>query len=433
MARILIFRLNGITPQSGDIPSSCKRKLAAKKKMEKKSILGVTNYMKQHFNQLPDLKERRDRVEEQMRRARRSLARQAYEARIPLDIQEDFTVSKLQGDVMLVSRDGALHDKVRELLRSDGYGCDIPQRTSEAIGLLKLSKYRMIIADCIRTSRTRLFEYVARYQPSLKIITIVPNHGRARESMARGGYSFLIGRDFDPEQLRTCLVSSLQLQHRVCWLLAHGEPCNRSCVDSYQTADDFDELDMDNSPADVDSYQTANDFGEVDSYQTADDFGEDDDFGELDMDNSPDDEEEIVDDTTNGMEQEVLEPVTHSIPWNPVLRSDSTSGLSVDIHSATSFRMGKMVAFNIQFYATSTITGIGRLRGNYFFDLPYGTAENQRFIGFHGSMEEENSRVSGLLGKNRIRIIIDIDGGTDAATGAYTQAWAGVSGFYLAN
>lgn len=190
--------------------------------------------MKQHFNQLPDLEERLDRVEERMRRARRSLDWQVDEARIPLDIQEDFSISELQGDVMLVSREDALHDKVQDLLRSEGYGCDIPERTSEAIGLLKLSKYRMIIADCTRYRRTRLFEYVARYQPHVKIITIVSEPGRARESMEWGGYSFLMGRDFDPEQLRTCLVSSLQLQHRVCWLLAHGEPCNRSCVYNYE-------------------------------------------------------------------------------------------------------------------------------------------------------------------------------------------------------
>ncbi len=177
-----------------------------------------------------------------MRQARRHLDRQVEEALIPLDIQEDFTVSELEGDVMLVSRDDDLHDKVRNLLRSEGYGCDIPERTSEAIGLLKLNKYRMIIADCTCRSRWRLFEYVKRYQPYVKIITIVPNDGRAREAMAWGSYSFLMGRDFDPEQLRTCLISSLKLKHRVCWLLAHGERCNRSCVDSFQSDEDFGEI-----------------------------------------------------------------------------------------------------------------------------------------------------------------------------------------------
>jgi len=43
--------------------------------MEQKFTLGVTNYMKQHFNQLPDLEERLDRVEAQMRRATYSKSR----------------------------------------------------------------------------------------------------------------------------------------------------------------------------------------------------------------------------------------------------------------------------------------------------------------------------------------------------------------------
>ena len=198
--------------------------------------------MRKFFNPLPDLDDRLDRVEDRMRQARRRLERQVEEALIPLDIQEDFTVSELEGDVMLVSRNDDLHDKVRNLLRSEGYGCDIPERTSESIGLLKLYKYRMIIADCVHRSRWRLFEYVKRYQPYVKIITIVPNDGRAREAMAWGSYSFLMGRDFDPEQLRTCLISSLKLRHRVCWLLAHGERCNRSCVDSFQSDEDFGEI-----------------------------------------------------------------------------------------------------------------------------------------------------------------------------------------------
>ncbi len=198
--------------------------------------------MRKFFKPLPDLDDRLDRVDDRMQRARRSLDRQVEEALIPLDIQEDFSVSELEGDVMLVSRDDDLHDKVRNLLRSEGYGCDIPERTSEAIGLLKLHKYRMIIADCRRRSRSRLFEYVKRYQPYVKIITIVPNEGSGRETMARGNYSFLMGRDFDPEQLRTCLISSLKLKHHTCWLLAHGERCNRSCVDSFQSDEDFGEI-----------------------------------------------------------------------------------------------------------------------------------------------------------------------------------------------
>ena len=198
--------------------------------------------MKKFFKPLPNLDDRLDRVEDRVRRARRRLNRQVEEALIPLDIQEDFTISELEGDVMLVSRNDDLHDKVRNLLRSEGHGCDIPESTSEAIGLLKLRKYRMVIADYTRRQRGRLFEYIKRYQPHVKIVSIVRNDDEGRQVMRAGSYSYLLGRDFDPEQLRTCLISSLKLRHRVCWLLAHGERCNRSCVDSFQSDADFAEI-----------------------------------------------------------------------------------------------------------------------------------------------------------------------------------------------
>ena len=198
--------------------------------------------MKKFFKPLPDLDERLDRVDDRMRQARRSLDRQVDEALIPLDIQEDFTISELEGDVMLVSRNDDLHEKVRNLIRSEGYGCDIPERTSEAIGLLKLRKYQMVIADYTRRRRGRLFEYIKRYQPHVKIVSIVRNNDEGQQVMRAGSYSYLLGRGFDPEQLRTCLTSSLKLKHRVCWLLAHGERCNRSCVDSFQSDEDFGEI-----------------------------------------------------------------------------------------------------------------------------------------------------------------------------------------------
>ena len=198
--------------------------------------------MRKFLDPLPDLDDRLDRVDDRMRRARRRLDRQVDEALIPLDLQEDFSISELDGDVMLVSRDDDLHDKVRDLLRSEGYGCDLPERTLEAIGMLKILKYRMVIADCTNGDRRRLFKYIRRYQPHVKIISIVPNNESARKAMRRGSYSFLMGRDFDPEQLRTCLMSSLRLRHEVCWLLAHGERCNRSCIDDFESDADFREI-----------------------------------------------------------------------------------------------------------------------------------------------------------------------------------------------
>ena len=199
--------------------------------------------MKKFFKPLPDLDERLDQVNERMRRARRTLEWRTREARVPLDIQEDFGISELQGGVMLVSRDGYIHDKVRNLIQSEGYGCDFPERSSEAIGLLKIQKYRMVIVDHnARYSRSRLFEFIKKYQPHIKIVSIVRNDHEGRQAMRAGSYSYLLGRGFDPEQLRTCLTSAIKLNHRACWLLTHGERCNRSCVDDFQSDEDFAEI-----------------------------------------------------------------------------------------------------------------------------------------------------------------------------------------------
>ena len=199
--------------------------------------------MKKFFKPLPDLDERLDQVNERMRRARRTLDWRTREARVPLDIQEDFGISELQGGVMLVSRDGYIHDKVRNLIQSEGYGCDFPERSSEAIGLLKIQKYRMVIVDHnARYSRSRLFEFIKKYQPHVKIVSIVRNDHEGRQAMRAGSYSYLLGRGFDPEQLRTCLTSAIKLNHRACWLLTHGERCNRSCVDDFQSDEDFAEI-----------------------------------------------------------------------------------------------------------------------------------------------------------------------------------------------
>ena len=198
--------------------------------------------MKKFFKPLPDLDERLEQVNERVRRARRILEWRTREARVPLDIQEDVGISELQGDVMLVSRDGALHDKVRNLIRSEGYGCDLPGGSSEAIGMLKIQKYQMVIADYTRRTRGRLFEYIRRYQPHIKIVSIVRNNDEGRRVMRAGSYSYLLGRGFDPEQLRTCLISAIKLKHRACWLLTHGERCNRSCVDDFQSDEDFAEI-----------------------------------------------------------------------------------------------------------------------------------------------------------------------------------------------
>ena len=193
----------------------------------------------------PALRSRLRFVEERVDRTRDRLERQVDRALVPLDIQEEHGISRIRGEVLIVSNNDHIQEKVRYLLLADGYRCDVAENSDEAIGFLKLGTYRMVILDRTgRRRRARLIFHLRRYLNHIKVISIVPNEAKARESMQWGGYSFLMGADFDPEQLSTCLMSSLQMGHRVCDLLAHGEPCNRSCIDNYEPDDDFDDLEF---------------------------------------------------------------------------------------------------------------------------------------------------------------------------------------------
>ena len=195
--------------------------------------------MNKLFKPQPDLEERLDQVNERIRRARWRLDWRAREARSALSVIEDYNISELQGEVLVLSRSEYLQDKVRDLVRSEGYGCDATGGRSVAIGMLKMKKYRLVITDYTSRRRGRFYQYARQYQPHVKIIAIVRNDGEGRQVMRAGCYSYLLGRGFDPEQLRTCLVSGLKLQNEVCWLLAHGERCNRSCVDNFEPEDEF--------------------------------------------------------------------------------------------------------------------------------------------------------------------------------------------------
>lgn len=188
----------------------------------------------------PELEEKVAQANRRFRDARRRLRYNVDEALLPLGIQEKHGISELKGDVIIVSHNHGVQNRIRDVLESENLKCDAVGRGAEAVAMLKIRKYRMVIADFTRYRRTRIFEFIRRYQPSVKIITIIRDESYAKELMRRGSYSYLVGRNFDTEQLRTCLVSSLRLNHRVCGLLAHGEKCNRSCVNSYQTEDDLD-------------------------------------------------------------------------------------------------------------------------------------------------------------------------------------------------
>lgn len=199
--------------------------------------------MRRSKRRRPEMEEKLDKVERQVREARGRLRWQVRQALIPLDIQEKKGISKLQGQVLIITYDDNLQERIRGVLESDNYRCDVAEGSSRAVGMLRLQKYELIIVDYTRYRRSNIFSYVRRYQPGTRLISIVPNQDRANQMMQLGSYSYLVGRNFDTEQLRTCLVSSLRMGHRVCSLQAQGERCNKSCVNSYQTEDDIMDFD----------------------------------------------------------------------------------------------------------------------------------------------------------------------------------------------
>ena len=194
----------------------------------------------------PEMKEKLDQADRKFREARSRLNWRVYEAKIPLTVQEKHGISELKGQVLIISYNDDLQQRIKDVVVSENYRCDIAERSTIAVGMLKMAKYELIIVDFTRFRRSNIFSFVRRFQPHVKIISIVSDERRARDLMRYGSYSFLVGRNFDTEQLRTCLVSSLRMKHKVCGLQVRGEKCNRSCVNSYQTEEDFmdDEEDL---------------------------------------------------------------------------------------------------------------------------------------------------------------------------------------------
>ena len=198
--------------------------------------------MRRYRETHPVLESRMNSVRRRMRYNRRWLERRTDQAIIPLEIQEYIGISEIQGEVLIVSRDSRQQRRIKELLRSENYRFDVAWDSDQAIGFLKLGKYRLVILDRIDERRRRAFYYLRRHLKHIKVISIVNGNQLASESMQWGGYSFLLHRDFDLEQLRTCLISSLRLHHPVCRLLKNGEACNRSCINSYMTEENYTEL-----------------------------------------------------------------------------------------------------------------------------------------------------------------------------------------------
>ena len=122
---------------------------------------------------------------------------------------------------------------MEDVLRGEEYRYDIVN-AEDAPRFLQLARYRLVIFEWTSRGYWRIFNDVDRHKKHIKIVILVTSEARARATMEGGGYSYIWGEEFDPEQLRTCLRSALQLRHPVCALLKNSEPCNRSCIYDYE-------------------------------------------------------------------------------------------------------------------------------------------------------------------------------------------------------
>lgn len=189
--------------------------------------------MKQRIDTHPTLQQRLKQVERRTHVARYQLRRKVKTALGPLDIQETRGISQVQGDVLFISYHANVRRGVEDVLRGEGYRYDVVN-AEDAPRFLQLARYRLVIFDWTSRGYWRIFNDVRRHKKHIKIIVLVTSEARAQATMKGGGYSYVWGEDFDPEQLRTCLRSALQLRHPVCALLKNGESCNRSCVYDYE-------------------------------------------------------------------------------------------------------------------------------------------------------------------------------------------------------
>ncbi len=180
------------------------------------------------------LQQRLKQVDRQTHVVRYQLQRKVKMALGPLDIQEARGVSQIQGDVLFVGYHTNVRRRVEDVLRAEGYRYDTVE-AEDAPSFLRLARYRLVIFDWTSRGYWRIFNDVRENKKHIKIVVLVTSEARARATMDGGGYSYIWGQDFDPEQLCTCLRSALQLKHPVCALLKHNELCNRSCVYDYES------------------------------------------------------------------------------------------------------------------------------------------------------------------------------------------------------
>ena len=152
-----------------------------------------------------------DLIDQRSHRIQKELKRRVRRALIPLDIQEDIGISNVNGDILVMTRDDDVFEKIQIFLTGQGFLCDWAETATEGIGFLTLARYRLIIYD--QTGRswkiTRLMRYVNRYLDHVKVIALVQDKESGENAIADGSFSYVIGPNFNERQLQQYLSDLL--------------------------------------------------------------------------------------------------------------------------------------------------------------------------------------------------------------------------------
>ena len=181
-------------------------------------------------------------VEARVRRTRWQLDRRVRNAMTPLQVWDrDEGIAGLQGGVLVVPGEGIDAREALNTIQGQGFGADLAYRAGEAMSLIRIAKYDMVITARRRRGNWRLIEDVLRNFPGIRVVCFVRNADEGRQLMRQGIYSYLLP-NYTADQLSTCILSGLHLRKRICQSLLRGDPCDLSCTSSFMNEGDLEEL-----------------------------------------------------------------------------------------------------------------------------------------------------------------------------------------------
>ncbi len=181
-------------------------------------------------------------VEERVRQVKRQLHRRVRIAEAPLHVWErPDGLTGLKGDVLIVEGRDVRTQEIVAAAEGQGFGADIATSAPEAMSLIRIAKYDMVIVSGRRRGGLRLIHEIRRNFPGIRLVPVVRHADEGREMMRNGAYSYLLP-DYQADQISTCILSGLHLRHHVCQTLLRGDSCDKSCVSSFMREGELDDL-----------------------------------------------------------------------------------------------------------------------------------------------------------------------------------------------